>query len=137
MNINENEHLSTSVRTSVHGVTTEASNDDHQTGIPGLSHLMTKIDNHLLTSSIGVPVNSTRVSELSHNKNASVPSFISSTEIVPDNPSSFVDSSNATSFGMNGNMKNGANSLALPRPLNLEYPEAEAAKMKLELDCKG
>ncbi|KAK6947373.1 DNA helicase Pif1-like [Dillenia turbinata] len=97
MNINDNEHLSTSVRTSVHGVITETSNDPRQTGIPRVSHLMTKIDNHLLTSSIGVPVNSTCVSEPSQNMNALVPSFIPSTEAVPHEPSSFVDSSNATS----------------------------------------
>ncbi|KAK6933609.1 DNA helicase Pif1-like [Dillenia turbinata] len=95
MNINEDEHLSTSVRTNVHGVGTETSDDDHQTGMPGVSHLMTEIDNHLLTSSIGVLV--TRISEPSHNMNALVPSFIPSIEVVPDEPSSFVDSSNATS----------------------------------------
>ncbi|KAK6922736.1 Acid phosphatase, class B-like [Dillenia turbinata] len=64
MSINKNEHLSTSVRTCVHGITTKASNDDRQTGMPRLSHLMTEIDNHLLTSSIGVPINSTRTLQI-------------------------------------------------------------------------
>ncbi|KAK6923636.1 DNA helicase Pif1-like [Dillenia turbinata] len=88
--------------------------------MPGLSRLMTEIDNHLLTSSIGVPVNSTPVSESSHNMNASVPSFICSTEAVPDNPSFFVNSSNPTSFGEGKEHvdKNGEITL----PVNLVIP---------------
>ncbi|KAK6916108.1 Replication factor A, C-terminal [Dillenia turbinata] len=95
MNINKDKHLSTSIRTSVHEVSAETSNNPRHTGMPGVSLLMTKIDNRLL--SVGVPLNSTRVSELSHNMNALVPSFIPSTAAVPDEPSSFVHSCNATS----------------------------------------